>query len=194
MCVVSLSFSLARSHLPYFVIRFHFVFIHIRLFHTLRFASFFGVNVISRVAAAAGAAAAALPRQSSQLFAFVLLPLLFFFFFFLCMSRIFAASRLLRLCGDRYHDVISYCAHKRDIHFLHVCVSVCVRYVTLRYVSVCATLLPMHFLNGVRCACLSTGPSVRPVSLSLFSLFLSLSLPMLVCVFIYCLDQNTFFL
>lgn len=118
--------SLARSHLPYFVIRFHFVFIHIRLFHTLRFALFFGVNVISRVAAAAGAAAAAaLPRQSSQLFAFVLLlflllPLLLLLFF-LCMSRIFAASRLLRLCGDRYHDVISYCAHKRDIHFLHVC-------------------------------------------------------------------------
>lgn len=86
--------SLARSHLPYFVIRFHFVFIHIRLFHTFRFALFFGVNVISRVAAAAGAAvaaAAALPRQSSQLFAFVLLLfllllLLLLLFFFVHVS------------------------------------------------------------------------------------------------------------
>lgn len=94
VCVVSLSFSLARSHLPYFVIRFHFVFIHIRLFHTLRFASFFGVNVISRVAAAAGAAAAALPRQSSQLFAFVLLPLLFFFSFFFCACLVFLQRRV----------------------------------------------------------------------------------------------------
>lgn len=74
------------------------------------------------------------------------LRLLLLVLLFLCMSRIFAASRLLRLCGDRYHDVISHCAHKRDIHFLHVYVylPVCVC-VTLCYVSVCATLLPLHF-------------------------------------------------
>lgn len=69
------------------------------------------------------------------------LRLLLLVLLFLCMSRIFAASRLLRLCGDRYHDVISHCAHKRDIHFLHVlCICLCVcalRYVTLVSVRLC---------------------------------------------------------
>lgn len=142
VCSVSLFFSLARSHLPYFVIRFHFVFIHIRLFHTLRFALFFGVNVISRVAAAAGAAvaaAAALPRQSSQLFAFVLLLLLFLLLplllllFFFCACLVFLLRRVYYVYAATVIMMSSRIARINVIFTFCTCVSVCVcvRYVTL---------------------------------------------------------------
>lgn len=65
----------------------------------------FGVNVILRVALAAASVAANAVNRFRSCFRLLLLLLLV-----LCTSRIFAVSlQLLRLCSDRYHDVISRC-------------------------------------------------------------------------------------